>query len=199
MSATGSGPHRLLGIATSPRRGGNSETLLDAVLEGARSAGADVTKLVLSELRIEGCRECGGCDATGLCVVQDDMQKVYDSLRHHDRLAFATPIYFLHMSSQAKMLVDRAQAPWVLTRRLGGHFAPEGAREGRKGALVACGGSSAGALFDCTLRTFRAFLAVIEMEYAGCVCAAGIDAAGAVAGDAALIEKARQAGAELVS
>jgi len=188
---------RVLGIAASPRAGGNSETLLDAVLVGAKQAGAEVTKIALRALDIEGCRECGGCDATGRCVVQDDMQRIYTMLREHNRLVFATPIFFLNMCAQGKAMIDRGQAPWVLTARLKQPFAevPEGGE--RRGLLVACGGSNAKALFDCTARTFRAFLSVINMAYAGCVCVPKVDDLGAIDEAPAALDDARRAGAEL--
>jgi len=71
---------KVLGIYGSPRKGGNTDQLLDKVLEGARSAGAEVKRVYTRELNLCGCIECGGCDKTGECVVQDDMQKVYPLL-----------------------------------------------------------------------------------------------------------------------
>jgi multimeric flavodoxin WrbA len=189
--------HRVLGIATSPRRNGNSERLLDAVLEGAEQAGAQVTKIALRGLSLEGCRECGGCDKTGRCVVQDDMQTIYTLLKEHDRLVFATPIYFLTMCAQAKAMIDRGQAPWVLTARLKRPFAEVAEGEERKGLLVSCGGSNAKDLFACTERTFRAFLAVIDMNYAGCVCIPRVDALRAIDEHPTALEAARRAGTEL--
>ena len=197
MAGTRSAQRRVLGIATSPRVGGNSEALLDAVLQGAADAGAEVTKISLREMKVGPCRECGGCDKTGRCVVQDDMQRVYALLKEHDRLAFATPIFFLNICAQAKAMIDRGQAPWVNQARLKQPFC-ETPKEKRKGLLVACGGSNAKALFDCAERTFRAFLAVIDMKYAGCLCIPSVDRLGAVEKHPRALEQARKTGAELV-
>lgn len=188
--------HTVLGLATSPRRGGNSEALLDAALDGAAGAGAQVTKLALSDLAVGPCRECGGCDATGACVVKDDAPAIFARLKEHDRLVFATPIYFLNMCAQAKALVDRGQAPWVLKTRLKRPFAAAPPGE-RKGFLLACGGSNARELFDCTIRTFRAFLSVIDMAFAGSLCVPRLDAKGDAATHPTALADARRAGAEL--
>ena len=63
---------RVLGVSGSPHRHGNTETLLDAFLEGARGAGAEVEKVVLSTLAYASCRGCNACHRTGACVLKDD-------------------------------------------------------------------------------------------------------------------------------
>lgn len=198
MAEGGSTAVRVLGVATSPRVGGNSETLLDAVLEGAARAGAEVRKLVLGKMDVGGCRECGGCDRTGRCVVQDDMQLIYGLLKEYNRLVFATPIYFLNICAQGKAMIDRGQAPWVNQARLKRPFC-ETPKEARRGLLVACGGSNAKQLFDCAERCFRAFLAVIDMTYAGCVCVPKVDALRAVREHPTALADARRAGADLAT
>lgn len=49
---------RVLGIVGSPRRGGNTELLVDEVLAGAKEAGAEVHKIILNELKIGHCQGC---------------------------------------------------------------------------------------------------------------------------------------------
>ena len=64
---------RVLGIVGSPRRGGNTEIMVNEVLAGAQAAGALTEKVILSELDITPCRACNGCRKTGACVQRDDM------------------------------------------------------------------------------------------------------------------------------
>ena len=64
---------KVLGILGSPRVGGNSDILLEQALSGAKSAGAEVEKIVLSKKKISGCLDCGTCNETGVCAVKDDM------------------------------------------------------------------------------------------------------------------------------
>ncbi|NIR16562.1 MAG: flavodoxin family protein, partial [Desulfobacterales bacterium] len=71
---------KALGIYGSPRKGGNTDQLLDKVLEGAKSGGAETSSVYARDLDMSGCIECGGCDKTGKCVVKDDMQDVYPLL-----------------------------------------------------------------------------------------------------------------------
>jgi len=70
----------VLGIAGSPRRGGNSDLLLDRALTGAAEAGANVERIVVARLRIAPCIACDGCWTAGRCVVQDEFQDVYEKL-----------------------------------------------------------------------------------------------------------------------
>jgi hypothetical protein len=67
---------KVLGIYGSPRKGGNTDLLLDRILEGAQAAGAEVESIYARKLKISGCIECGSCDDTGECAVHDDMDTV---------------------------------------------------------------------------------------------------------------------------
>ena len=103
---------KVLGVYGSPRKGGNTDQLLDKALEGAQSAGAEISRVYARDLKMCGCMECGGCDETGKCVVKDDMQDVYPLLQAADVIFLATPIFFYGISAQAKSIVDRCQAMW---------------------------------------------------------------------------------------
>jgi multimeric flavodoxin WrbA len=83
---------KVLGIYGSPRKGGNSDILLEEALNGARSAGAEVSSIRCSDLHISGCLECGGCDETGTCVMEDDMGPVYQQLVDAEVIFLASPI-----------------------------------------------------------------------------------------------------------
>ena len=67
---------KVLGIYGSPRKGGNSDQLLDKALEGARAAGAETKAVYARDLKMSGCLECGGCDETGECIIRDDMNDI---------------------------------------------------------------------------------------------------------------------------
>lgn len=102
----------VLGLAGSPRKGSNSEILLDEALLGAREAGAATEKAVLAKLKISPCTGCGSCEKTGECVIKDDMQMLYDKIGAAHALILSSPIYFYGLSAWAKGAIDRAQALW---------------------------------------------------------------------------------------
>jgi multimeric flavodoxin WrbA len=98
---------RVLGIVGSPRRGGNTETLVDEVLRGAKEAGAAVEKVILSELEIAPCLACDACLDTGKCVYQDDMTTLLERMRRSEIWVLGTPIYWWGPSAQFKTFLDR--------------------------------------------------------------------------------------------
>ena len=104
---------KVLGIFGSPRRGGNTEILLEEALKGTEKEGAKVERLYLSNFTITPCIECHGCDRTGNCVVLDDMQKIYPKLLEADVVILASPIFFYGVTGWAKSLIDRSQAFWA--------------------------------------------------------------------------------------
>jgi multimeric flavodoxin WrbA len=73
MSVKGLARKQVLGVVGSPRRGGNTEILVDEALAGAEEAGALVEKVLLGELDIAPCRACNACQKTGQCVQRDDV------------------------------------------------------------------------------------------------------------------------------
>ncbi|HIE33377.1 MAG TPA: flavodoxin family protein, partial [Thermodesulfobacteriaceae bacterium] len=83
---------KILAFQGSPRIGGNTDTLLKAFLEGAREAGAEVEKYDLYRLEFSPCIECGGCDETGECVLEDDLTPLYPKLFEADVIVLASPI-----------------------------------------------------------------------------------------------------------
>lgn len=90
---------KILGISGSPRRHGNTETLLDSFLEGAKAAGASVEKVVLKEINYSPCRGCNACHKTGECIVKDDAPGLYEKILAADCLAVASPIYSMGITA----------------------------------------------------------------------------------------------------
>lgn len=98
---------RILVLSTSPRMGGNSETLADEFIKGAKEAGHDTKKICLYDKEIKFCRGCLSCQKTGACIFHDDAEKIVAQMKAADVIVFATPIYFYEMSGQMKTLLDR--------------------------------------------------------------------------------------------
>jgi multimeric flavodoxin WrbA len=156
----------VLGIYGSPRKGGNTDRLLDRALEGARSAGAEIRRIYARDLRMSGCLECGGCDKTGECVVKDDMQSVYPLLEEAEVIILASPIFFYALTAQVKALVDRGQAMW--SKRLL-EKGPTGRKrhDGGRGYLIAVGATRGKSLFDGVMLEAKYFYDALDMTYEG--------------------------------
>jgi multimeric flavodoxin WrbA len=167
---------KVLGILGSPRRGGNSEVLLDAFLRGAAEGGADVERIVLRELKISPCLEIYHCFKDGTCPIKDDMQALYPKLLEADVVALASPIFFYGLSAQAKAMIDRTQAHWakryILNQDLPG---PQ-----RQGVLLCTGATRGKLVFVGARLTAKYFFDAINVKYAAEILVRGVDEKGAI-------------------
>lgn len=99
---------KVLVISTSPRKGGNSDTLADEFIHGAQQAGNRVEKISLHDKTIGFCKGCLACQSTGRCVIRDDADAIAQDMLTADVIVFATPIYYYGMCGQMKTMLDRA-------------------------------------------------------------------------------------------
>ncbi|MGB2755441.1 MAG: flavodoxin family protein [Phycisphaerae bacterium] len=155
---------KVLGISTSPRADGNSDRLLKEALRGAEDAGGRTEYFSLRGFTIAPCAECNACHKTGLCRVQDDFQAVFEKLLSADRLVFATPIFFMTVSAQAKLLIDRCQCLWARKYVLKAPLFPEGSRD-RRGLVIAVGGSRSKKMFESVALTMKYWFDALEIGY----------------------------------
>ena len=184
---------QVLGIYGSPRRGGNTDMLLDQALEGAGSSGADVSLMRCCDLNISGCIECGGCDETGECVVDDDMQAVYPRLREADAIILASPIFFYGITAQAKALIDRCQAMWC-RRLLNKTPAKDRTYSGGRGYLIAAGATKGANLFQGAELVAKYFFDALDMRYEGGVLVNSVEGKGEIAKHPDVLKQAFELG-----
>lgn len=99
---------KVLVISSSPRKGGNSETICARFIDGATDAGHETELIRLSEKQIGFCRGCYACGTTQRCVQKDDMAELIEKLIAADVIVLSTPVYFYCMSAQLKTFIDRS-------------------------------------------------------------------------------------------
>jgi len=99
---------KVLGIVCSPRKGGNTEIMMEAALAGARNCGAETELWTVAGKDI---RPCDGCDAClkkgGECHIKDDIQGLQQKMIAADGLIFGSPVYLWSVTAQAKIIIDR--------------------------------------------------------------------------------------------
>ena len=99
---------KVLTIVSSPRKGGNSELLVDEFMKGAAEAGNTVEKVCLREKKIAPCLACEACLRNGgICVQKDDMAEVLAKLIDADVIVLSTPVYYYSVCAQLKAMIDR--------------------------------------------------------------------------------------------
>lgn len=107
---------KVLILSSSPRRGGNSDTLCDEFLRGAQEAGHEVEKIFLKDKTIHYCTGCGVCNEGKPCPQKDDAPEIVRKMVAADVIVLATPVYFYTMSAQMKTLIDRCCAGYLEIR-----------------------------------------------------------------------------------
>lgn len=188
---------KVLGIMGSPRFGGNTDLLLDSALAGAEEGGAEVEKVLLCDLHLSPCKECLACDITGECVQADDMRQIYPKLIEADRLFFASPIFFMGISAQAKALIDRCQCIWVRKFRFKETIGK--GREHRKGFFISVGGTKNPDKFIGAVKCVKAFFATLDVAYEKELLIADVDEKGAIESHPTALADARRMGKEIVT
>lgn len=98
----------IIGIIASQRKEGNTAFIVNKILEGAKEQGAQTSTFSFSDLDIRPCCGCWAChNGDQGCVINDDMQKIYDALEYADAIVLGSPIYMGQMSAQGKIFTDR--------------------------------------------------------------------------------------------
>jgi multimeric flavodoxin WrbA len=99
---------KVIAFNGSPRKKANTATLIEAVLRGAASKGAETRMVNLNELNMKGCQGCEACKKKpGACAYKDDLQPLLQEMKECDAIVLGSPIYWFRTSAQLKMLIDR--------------------------------------------------------------------------------------------
>ncbi len=184
---------KVLGIFGSPRREGNSDTLMKAFLQGAAATGTLVEEIYLRGLKISPCLEIYHCFKDGTCPIKDDMRGLYEKLLEADVVALASPVFFYSLTAQAKAMIDRTQALWARRYVLKNDF-PGG---NRQGVLLCVGATKGRLLFVGPRLVARYFFDAINVRYAAEVLVRGVDEKGAIQERPEVLEQAGDLGRRL--
>ncbi len=95
----------------SPRRNGNTATMLKLALAELEAAGVRTELVQLGGLHLRGCRACFGCVSKkdGRCAVRDDeLNSLIEKMLDADGIIIGSPTYFADVSTEVKALIDRA-------------------------------------------------------------------------------------------
>jgi len=176
---------RVLGIVGSPRRGGNTETLVDEVLRGADEAGGHTEKAVLSEMNVRPCRACDACRRLGHCIIEDDMAALLEMMEDCQVWVLGTPVYWWGPTAQMKAFIDR----WYGVDRA--------VFRGRGVALVVPSGG--GSVYSrLTVEMLESIVPYLGMRHIATLRAPGSSGRGSVRRDEALMNRAWATGRDAV-
>jgi multimeric flavodoxin WrbA len=144
----------------SPRKGSNTDLLIDQVLRGAQTKGHGTEKIYLYDYEILPCIDCRGCKRDDFtCALQDGMQELYPKLEAADLIVFGTPVYWYGPTGKMKLFIDRLR-PFIASGKL----------NGKRGVVVAPseeGESCCRPLMEMFLKSFN----YVGMDFAGSILA----------------------------
>jgi multimeric flavodoxin WrbA len=176
-------PIKILAFAGSPRRYGNSETLLDWVL-GSMMAYPDIVidKVPLDEADINPCRGCNACEKLNKCIQHDGMDIYHDKIIAADIILLSSPIYCMGIASQPKALIDRAQVFRSRKYVLRLPVVPPERKGKRLGVFLATAGQTWNHVFDAAVPSVKCFFHVIDIRDADIsyLMINGVDEKGAI-------------------
>lgn len=153
----------------SHRKQGNSNNAIGLFQRGIQMAGGpEVPSLAVRRMDIKPCTACGICskDKSSPCILEkkDFARDIFEYLFVAPFAFFASPIYFYHLPSRLKTLIDRSQ--WVWARKDKGD--PEIVNLPRRPAYVClfAGREKGDKLFEGARLTMKYFLDSFNFELA---------------------------------
>lgn len=147
---------KILGLVGSPRRGSNTDLLVDAILQGAAEKGYVTEKSCLYSVDIAPCVDCRVCKKGTLkCILKDGMQSLYPKVEEADVVVFGTPLYWYGPSAKMKLLIDRLR-PFVASKKLRG-----------KRAVVVVPSEEGADACNLTVGMFNLSFKYLEMDLVG--------------------------------
>ena len=172
----------ILILSGSPRKGGNTELLVEAFVKGA-SQKHHVEVVSVHDYKVNPCMGCNACfkSESNSCVQKDDMPLIYEKMAVADMLVIASPVYFYGLSAQLKAVIDRFHNPIRDTYHI------------KKTALLLVGAASLPELFDSILAQYRLCLNFFKLEDVGRVLVRGVKDKGDIQNTEA-IQKANELG-----
>ncbi|SES97597.1 Multimeric flavodoxin WrbA [Methanococcoides vulcani] len=183
---------KVLGIVGSPRKNGNTDVVVQKVLEGVAESGAETETIYINDLNFKGCQGCGFCNVMPECKIKDDMTEVYKKIEEADGFVFGSSIYFFQFTGQMRLFLDRCYA--LVDAELKPRIPV-----GKKAVLVRSQGAPDKSTYENVFDEFSECLTTFfGMEVKDRLVAAGFDLPREVKKDTELMEKAKLAGLHLL-
>ena len=167
----------ILIINGSPRKGGNTDLLVEAFVKRA-SQKHHVEVVSVHDYKVSPCMGCNACFRSNgnTCAQKDDMPIIYEKMAHADMLVIASPVYFYGLSAQLKAVIDRCHNPIRDTFHI------------KKTAILLVGAATLPELFDSILTQYQLCLNFFKLEDAGRVLVRGVKDKGDIKNTDALNE-----------
>jgi multimeric flavodoxin WrbA len=191
---------KILGIGGSPRKGGNSDVLTRAVLEGAAAEGAETESAHLRRYQFQSCIGCERCRKDEACTgLLDGMQLLYPKIGESKGLVMVSPVHNYNVTALMKAFIDRLYCYYNFSDDRPRQWSSRLADQRRKAVLVAIGEQTEKRDMGFTLEAMRWPLEALGYGIMGELPVMQIFDRGKVAEHSEVMNEARELGRRLGS
>jgi multimeric flavodoxin WrbA len=178
---------KAIGIVGSPRKNGNVDTLVQAVLQGAKEAGYETAKYNLNEMKYRGCQACEYCKKNDHCRLDDDVSALLKEIAGADAVVFGSPIYFYQFTGQFRLMEDRMYS--LIDSGFNSRL-----KAGKKAVIVTSQGNPDLSAYEKAVQEFAGVLKLLGFELTETISLGNAHGPHAVNDRPDLLERAKAAG-----
>ena len=189
---------KALGIGGSPRKNGNSDVLLEHILQGVRENKIIINKVQLRELQYQACIGCERCRKDKICTgLKDGMSLLYPRIFESQGLVLVSPTHNYNVTAWMKAFIDRLYCFYNFDDNRPRGWSSQLANQGRKAVVAAVGEQVDKYDMGFTLEAMRRPLEALGYEIIGELSVFGIFDKAKVKLKKEILIKATKLGADL--
>jgi len=99
---------KILAISGSPRKGGNSDTIIDEIFKKIPGEAIETEIVYLRDLDFKSCIGCERCRKDKICTgLKDDMTEIYDKIIDASLIITVSPAHNYNVTALMKAFIDR--------------------------------------------------------------------------------------------
>ena len=135
---------------SSPNTDGLTAEAKNQVIAGLKAKNITIEEIHLNKMNLSHCRACGNgwgtCNKLGTCVIKDDFQAIYDTLKESDGIVWISAVYWSDMTECFKAFFDRLRRCDATKNH---------ALQDKRCLLVACAGGTGRGTLECLTQLER--------------------------------------------
>ena len=190
----------ILGVSGSPRRGGNSDRVLDAILAGASENGTETEALYLADMEMSSCIGCERCRKDKVCTqFADGLTPYYPKIGRAGGIVLVTPVYNYNVTSWMKAFIDRLYCFYDFDNERPRGWSSRLAGQGKTAALAIVAEQVDPKDLGVTLEAMRLPMEALGYRIAGEMAVPGVFEAGVVGQRPEVLDQAARLGRVLAA
>lgn len=159
---------KVIGFSGSPRLGGNSDVLLDAILSGAQQEDIETNSVNLRTIQFQGCLGCEKCRKDKICTgIVDGMSLLYGEILASRGLVLVSPTHNYNVTAWMKAFIDRLYCFYNFENDRPRSWSSQLSGQGRKAVVVAICEQESGEDMGFTIPAMRKPLEALGYDIVG--------------------------------